>query len=374
MPTSRRIFLRNSALAVAGTIALPSSLTRAAFKSNATANKRLVVILQRGAADGLNMVVPHGDPAYYAMRPTIGVPRRSVIDLDGFFGFHPAMAPLHPLWAEKHLAIVHAAGSPQLMRSHIAAQDFMESGIPGMNSSDGWLNRALQAQPESTKGSSLRAIALSPAVPRILSGKESVLVLNPLKGNNTQDLTNVDAGKHAPARGAHYPPGTFACKLKKLASLIKANLGIQVAFADTGGWDHHMKQGGPQGQMAELLQDFSQSLAAFWVDLGDAAKDTLLVTMSEFGRSARENRNGGTDHGHGNVMLVLGGAVRGGEVYVRWPGLDQAQLHDGRDLAVTTDFRCVLAEAVSQHLGNPAVDQIFPGFARQSNEFLGLLA
>jgi uncharacterized protein (DUF1501 family) len=432
MSITRRVFLRNGALSAVGTAVLPSFLARAAFGAAdpGLRNKRLVVIFQRGAADGLNIVVPHGEAAYYAMRPSINIPKKSVLELDGFFGLHPAMSAFEPLWKQKHLAIVHAAGSPDPTRSHFDAQDFMESGTPGVKATDdGWLNRCLHDLPagslaggsiaEKSGGgksgvavadpSAFRAIALGPSLPRILSGKEPAVALNNLNdfsvggknpkatpisntfeamyensvdtvlhgtGQETFDavkmLRTADPAKYNPAPGANYPKGRFGDSLRQLAQLIKANVGVQVAFADIGGWDHHVNEGSTQGQIANVLGDFSQSIAAFWTDLGDLGEDTVVVTMSEFGRTARENGNRGTDHGHANVMFVLGGPVRGGKVYGRWPGLDQSQLYEGRDLAVTTDFRLVLSEAVSQYLGNHDLKNVFPGY-EQPGQFLKLL-
>jgi uncharacterized protein (DUF1501 family) len=412
---TRRIFLRGGALAVVGTAALPSFLTRAAFGAAdpGIRNKRLVVIFQRGAADGLNIVVPHAEPSYYTMRPTINIPKKSVLDLDGFFGLHPAMASFEPLWKQKHLAIVHAAGSPDPTRSHFDAQDFMESGTPGIKvTDDGWLNRALRDLPgTSTQDkSAFRALALGPSLPRILSGKEPAVAVNNLNdfsvggknpnaapmsttfeamydhsvdtvlhgtGQETFDavktLKAADPAHYMPAANANYPKGRFGDSLKQLAQLIKANLGVQVAFADIGGWDHHVNEGSTQGQIANVLADFSQSISAFWTDLGDLGEDTVVVTMSEFGRTARENGNRGTDHGHANVMFVLGGPVKGGKVYGRWPGLEQSQLYEGRDLAITTDFRTVLSEVVSGYLGNKDLKTVFPGFANQSGQSLKFL-
>ncbi len=413
MSITRRVFLRNSALAVVGTSAIPSFLTRAAFGSvePGTRAKRLIVIFQRGAADGLNIVVPHGEPAYYAMRPSISIPRKDVLDLDGFFGLHPSLASLQPIWNQKRLAIVHAAGSPDPTRSHFDAQDFMESGTPGSKATpDGWLNRTLHSLPMPAEKSAFRAIALGPALPRILTGSERAVAINNINdfgvggGNpNATPLANTfeamydqsvdsvlhgtgqetfdavkmlkaaDPAKYKPAPGADYARGRFGDSLKQLAQLIKANLGVQVAFADIGGWDHHVNEGSTQGQIANVLRDFSQSLSAFWVDLGDLADDTVVVTMSEFGRTARENGNRGTDHGHANVMFVMGGPVKGGQVYGRWPGLEQSQLYEGRDLAVTTDFRRVLGEAVARHLGNSRLDQVFPSYEDDGNGFLKYL-
>jgi len=411
MSITRRLFLRNGSLAVIGTAAIPAFLTRAAcaVESLTSKNKRLVVIFQRGAADGLNIVVPHAERAYYAMRPSINIPRNAVIELDGFFGLHPSLAPFQPLWKQHHLAIVHAAGSPDPTRSHFDAQDFMESGTPGIKATeDGWLNRALHSA--SPDQSAFRAIALGPSMPRILSGSQQAVAINNINdfgvgGNNPKASPNANSfeamyehsvdsvlhgtgqetfeavkmlksanpGKYKPAAGADYPNGRFGDSLKQLAQLIKANLGVQVAFADIGGWDHHVNEGSTQGQIANVLHEFSQSLAALWTDLGDLAEDTVLITMSEFGRTARENGNRGTDHGHANVMFVMGGPVKGGKVYGRWPGLDQSQLYEGRDLAVTTDFRQVLGEAVYKHLGNKALSQVFPGFENQPGKFLKCL-
>ena len=414
MPTTRRVFLRNGALAAVGTAALPSFLTRAVYASpqDLTASpKRLVVVFQRGAADGLNIVVPHAESSYYTLRPTINIPRNTVLDLDGFFGLHPAMASLQPLWNQRHLGIVHAAGSPDPTRSHFDAQDFMESGTPGVKATeDGWLNRALNFPSLPNKRSPFRAIALSPSLPRILSGSQPATAvsdinqfrvggLNPratpisstfeamyagsvdtiLHGTGQETFEAVkmlkaaNPAQYTPAKGADYPRGRFSDSLRQLAQLIKANLGVQVAFADIGGWDHHVNEGNTQGQLANVLREFSESLSAFWIDLGDLADDTVLITMSEFGRTARENGNRGTDHGHANVMFVMGGRVKGGRVYTRWPGLDPSQLYEGRDLAVTTDFRRVLGEAVDRHLGNSHVDTVFPGFSQRPEEFLNFL-
>src|SRR5208282_1616471 len=282
--------------------------------------------------------------------------------------------------------------------------DFMESGTPGVKATeDGWLNRALHSLPPSSPA--FRAIALGPSLPRILSGSEPAVAINNINdfgvgGNNPKATPNAntfeamyehsvdavlhgtgqetfdavkmlrsaDPAKYKPAAGADYPNGRFGESLKQLAQLIKANLGVQVAFADIGGWDHHVNEGSTQGQIANVLREFSQSLAAFWTDLGDLAEDTVVVTMSEFGRTARENGNRGTDHGHANVMFVMGGPLKGGKVYGRWPGLDQSQLYQGRDLAVTTDFRQVLGEAVYKHLGNTRQTVIPSGVSDSRSE------
>src|SRR5579864_8478775 len=414
MSITRRVFLKNGALAIVSTSVVPSFLTRAVYAAETAApgKKRLIVLFQRGAADGLNIVVPHGEQAYYGMRPSIAIPRQSVIDLNGFFGLHPSMTAFKPLWDQKHLAIVHAAGSPDNTRSHFDAQDYMESGTPGVKATDdGWLNRALHALPDPGASSeAFRAIAMGPSLPRILSGPEPAVAVNNINefgvgGRNPQAqpisstfeamyaqsvdsvlhgtgqetfeavkmLKAADPARYTPAPGANYPRGRFGDSLRQVAQLLKADLGVEVAFADIGGWDHHVNEGNTQGQLANLLREFSQSIAAFWNDLGDLGENTVLVSMSEFGRTARQNGTGGTDHGHANVMFVVGGPVRGGKVYGRWPGLEQSQLWEGRDLALTTDFRQVLGETVYRHLGNRDLAEVFPGFQSNSNRFLRIL-
>jgi uncharacterized protein (DUF1501 family) len=345
------------------------------------------------------------------MRPTINIPRKAVLDLDGFFGLHPSLASFQPLWQQRHLAIVHAAGSPDATRSHFDAQDFMEAGTPGVKSTeDGWLNRSLHNLPLQQQKSAFQAIAMGPSIPRILSGIEPSIAMNNINDfsvggksakpspaasafeamyNNSVDavlhgtgeetfdavkmLKAADPSKYKPAAGADYPKGRFGDSLRQLAQLIKANLNVQVAFADIGGWDHHVNEGATEGQIANVLKEFSQSISAFWTDLGDLGEDTVVVTMSEFGRTARENGNRGTDHGHANVMFVLGGPVKGGKVYGRWPGLAQSQLYEGRDLALTTDFRQVVGEAVARHMGNKNLANVFPGYDNQPGKFLRLL-
>ena len=415
MSITRRVFLKNGALALVATTAIPSFLERTVWGIGTTGRrKRLVVLFQRGAADGLNIVVPHGESAYYSMRPSIAIPRpnrgqESALDLDGFFGLHPSMASFKPLWDQKHLAIVHAAGSPDTTRSHFDAQDYMESGTPGVKATeDGWLNRTVRKpEPSATP---FRAISMGGTLPRALAGNAPAVAIGnvnefgvggrgpagtPLSStfeamySQSQDtvlhgtgretfeavkmLKAADPAKYTPARGANYPRGRFGDSLRQLAQLIKADLGVEVAFADISGWDHHVNEGSVQGQLANVLREFSQSIAAFWTDLGNLGEDTVLVTMSEFGRTARENGNRGTDHGHANVMFVVGGPVRGGRVYGQWPGLEQSQLYEGRDLALTTDFRRVLGEGVYRHLGNKDLATIFPGFENDPRRFLRLL-
>ena len=412
MSITRRTFLKGGAMAVVGTAAIPTFLTRAALgtsESNSKA-KRLVVIFQRGAADGLNIVVPHAERAYYQMRPSINIPRQQVIDVNGFFGLHPSLAPLKPLWDQKHLAIVHAAGSPDETRSHFDAQDYMESGTPGVKSTqDGWLNRTLQSEHGAT-ASPFRAVSLGNSLPRILAGAAPAVAVSNINGfgiaggnpaatpiantfeamyaqsvdsvlhgtgRETFDavkmLKSADPQKYTPAAGANYPKGRFGDALRQTAQLIKSDVGVQIAFTDIGGWDHHVNEGAVDGQLGNVLREFAQAIAAFWIDLGSLAENTVLITMSEFGRTARENGDRGTDHGHANVMFLMGGPVRGGHVYGRWPGLESSQLHEGRDLALTTDFRTVVGESVARHLGNRDLNTVFPGFNNSPQSFLRYL-
>ena len=419
MQMNRRFFLHKGALAVAGTAAIPSFLVRSVMAEAASnSRRRLVVVFQRGAADGLNIVVPYREKNYYKMRPSIAIPENQVVDLDGFFGLHPSLTPFQPLYQQGHLAIVHAAGSPDTTRSHFDAQDYMESGTPGVKSTqDGWLNRALQAEDlrhrcagTCEQHTAFRALALGADVPRTLAGKIPAIALNNVNGfavagrgptpspaasafeamyadsgdrifhsagDETFDavkmLRAANPAQYMPGPGANYPNSEFGNNMKQIAQLLKANLGVEVAFTDVNGWDTHQNQGNVNGQLANRLGDFSASIAAFWRDLGDDAGDITLVTMSEFGRTARENGTGGTDHGHANAMFVLGGNVKGGKVYGKWPGLDNDQLNEGRDLVLTTDFRQVLGEVVSQTLGAGNLEVVFPGAGLAPNRFLRLV-
>ncbi len=407
MSINRRLFLRNSAMVMAGVGTAPIWLERAAFAAQGTARKKvLVTIFQRGAADGLNIVVPHGEAEYYKLRPSIAVARpgadeTAAINLDGFFGLHPALEPLKPWWNEGHLAIIHAAGSPDPTRSHFDAQDYMESGTPGWKTtSDGWLNRALPA----TAGniSPVRAVALGAALPRALRGRNSAVAVESLPSFGVRDanaaamleamytqtgdqllggtgretfeamrlLQSLQKTPYQPEGNASYPRGRLGSSLQQIAQLIKADVGLEVAFADLNGWDHHVNE---PAQLANVLREFGGALAAFAQDLGPRLSDVVVVTMSEFGRTAKENGDRGTDHGHANVMFALGGDVKGGKVYGEWPGLAAEQLYEGRDLAVTTDFRSVLSEAVARHMGNPQADAIFPHYQGGADKYRGWL-
>jgi uncharacterized protein (DUF1501 family) len=408
---SRRIFIKNGGLALVSLGFAPGFIARTAAAPGAR-QRVLVTIFQRGAVDGLNMVVPFGERAYYAARPSIaiaqpgGTREDAALDLDGFFGLHPRMAPLLPLWTQRALAVVHACGSPDSTRSHFDAQDYMESGTPGVKSTeDGWLNRYLKAR-QLAEATPFRAVAMTTQLPRTLHGTAPALAMSRLQQfglrsgealersfeaeyaaaadqvlNRTgkeafgaiRTLRTANPQQYQPENGAQYPRSAYGEALKQIAQLVKADVGLEVAFAESGQWDHHVNEGGANGQLAARLDDFARGLAALATDLGSRIQDVLILTMSEFGRAVNENGNRGTDHGHGNAMLVIGGGVRGGKVYGRWPGLAIEQRFERRDLAVTTDFRDVFAEVVVRHLDVPDPKPIFPGYAISASRFPGFL-
>jgi uncharacterized protein (DUF1501 family) len=412
---SRRVFLKNGAFAFVSLGFAPAFLTRTALASS---SKRLIAIFQRGAVDGLNMVVPFGEAEYYNVRPSIAIARPGsdggALDLDGFFGLNPRLQPLKPLWDARRLAIVHACGSPDSTRSHFDAQDYMETGTPGLKSTaDGWLNRYLQAKRDEAAAhdkNPFRAVALTQQLPRMLQGTAPAVAMHQIAqfgvraggrsdeasamfeqaygvaadrvlngtGREAFDamkaLKIADPAKYQPANGVEYPASPFGQALKQIAQLTKANVGLEVAFADVGGWDTHVNQGSAQGQLATRLDDFSRAIAALAVDLGDDLNDTVILTMSEFGRAVSENGNRGTDHGHGNAMFIVGGNVRGGRVYGKWPGLAVEQRYDRRDLAVTMDFRDVFSEILVRHLGVGDTKRVFPGYDAQQAKFPGLFS
>ncbi len=400
---SRRVFMKNGGLALLSLGFAPAFLARTVEASTNARRKVLIAIFQRGAVDGLNMIVPFGEREYYAARPSIAVPRpganEGAVDLDGFFGLHPRLAPLKPLWDAHQLAIVHASGSPDGTRSHFDAQDYMETATPGVKSTqDGWLNRYLHAR-EHAEATPFRAVALAGQLPRSLQGTAPAVAMNQIgqfgiragqatdmvqasfeseyaavadtvlkrTGGQAFDavkmLKSADPARYQPENGAEYPRSGYGEALRQIAQLVKADVGLEVAFAEAGGWDTHVNQGSSAGQLAARLDDFGRGIAALARDLGDRMGDIVILTMSEFGRAVAENGNRGTDHGHGNAMMIIGGQnVRGGKVYGRWPGLAREQRYDGRDLAVTTDFRSVFAEVVRGHLGLTETSSIFPGF------------
>ncbi|GMV21175.1 MAG: DUF1501 domain-containing protein [Vicinamibacterales bacterium] len=404
---TRRVFLKNGSLAMLSLGFAPAFFERAAQASQAR-RKILVTVFQRGAVDGLNMIVPFGEKAYYQARPTIAIPEpgktNGALDLDGFFGLHPRMSALHPYFKRGELAIVNATGSHDPTRSHFDAQDYMESGTPGVKSTrDGWLNRYLHAR-EHEEASAFRAVSLTQQLPRALQGTAPALAIDQLgrfgvragesgdmiqssfeaqyaaaadallrpTGKDAFDavkqLQSVDLSKYAPANGATYPNSGYGQALKQIAQLIKADMGLEVAFAESGNWDHHANEG---PQIANRLDDFASGIAAFAQDLGDRMADVVVLTMSEFGRTVAENGARGTDHGHGNAMLLLGGNVKGGKMYGKWPGLEREQRYEGRDLAITTDFRDVFSEALVGHLGARDTSRVFPGYTPKGK--LGIL-
>jgi len=416
----RRAFVKSGALALVTMGLSPSFLRRTTFgmELTKTANgKILICLFQRGAADALNIVVPHGERSYYAMRPSIAIPQPSrgaqggALDLDGFFGLHPSLSPLKPLYDRGLLAPVHAVGSPSATRSHFDAQDYMESGTPDVKgTTDGWLNRYLAAKGTCDEcklaTTPFRAVSLTAQTPRVLEGPAPTVAMNSLDeftvratGSSAQRLEALyrtgsadlvhgtgaemfeavkmlraaNPRKYLPRNGAEYPRSQFGQRLLQIAQLVKADVGLEIAFADIGGWDTHVNQGSSTGQLAQRLDDFAKSISALVTDLGDRMDDVVILTMSEFGRMARENGNRGTDHGHAGALFVIGGNIKGGKVHGKWPGLEQEQLYEGRDLALTTDFRSVFAEVVSDHLGARALDRIFPGFTAQPSAFLGLV-
>ena len=428
MGIDRRYFLKSAGLSLFAAGAVPSFLRRTAFALDQPAGsarkKILVAVFQRGAADGLNVVVPFGDRDYAPLRPSIAIAEPSsrseasgqtAIDLDGFFGLHPSLAALKPLYDARHLAVVHAAGSPDSTRSHFDAQDYMETAAPGRRSiSEGWLNRYLEATPLA-EATPFRAVAFAPRMPLTLLGPAPALAMEDVKNfclrafpygdpggedllqsgfeamyasasdpllertaremfEAASTLNGIGVADYQPANGAQYPNGQLGRGLRQVAQLIKADVGLEIAFAEVGGWDHHVNEGGVQGQLANSLRQFGDALAAFHQDMGERMADVVVLTMSEFGRTARENGNRGTDHGHANAMFVLGGPVKGGKVYGRWPGLAPDQLYEGRDLALTTDFRDVFAEVAVRHLRATETSTVFPGFSVSRERFKGFLS
>jgi len=386
--------------------AAPSFLVRAAMaQGTAPSIDRpiLIAIFQRGAADGISVVPPFGDRNYARARPQIAVqaPSRegaeTAIDLDGFFGLHPSLSPLKSIYDEGHFAVVHAVGSPDNTRSHFDAQDYMEAGAPGNKSlADGWLNRYLQGTPK-TDSTAFRAIALDSKMPRTLMGSAPALALskiqdfdvrggNPRQGassdlysafeamwrNSTFDaikmLKSANPQRFQPENGARYPNGQFGQSLLQVSQLIKAEVGLEVGFLDIGGWDTHANQ---QGQLNQRLREYGEGLSAFYHDLGDRMRNVVVLTMTEFGRTIKQNGSGGTDHGHASALFVMGGPVKGGKVYGKWPGLAPEQLFEGRDLALTTDFRDVFSEVLKKHMRAADTARVFPGW--QPGQTLGII-
>jgi uncharacterized protein (DUF1501 family) len=375
--------------------------------------QRLVVVMLRGAVDGLNVVVPYGDAAYYDARPTIAIQKpgadNGALQLDGRFALHPALASLMPLWNDKKLAFIHAAGSPDPTRSHFDAQQFIENGTPGRPTTpDGWMNRVLAELPGPRTPTD--ALSVGPTLPYILKGSAAVanLPLGPkasqpmaidkpevasafdklYAGNDrqseayrqgrearTQLVADMSAEQQVADNGAP-PADTFPAVADRLARLMVQDGHIRIAFASLGGWDTHVAQGNHAGQLANRLKPLGDGLAALAQGLGPVWNDTVVAVISEFGRTFHENGNRGTDHGHGNAMWVLGGPVKGGKVYGDWPGVAAAQLYQGRDLAVTTDYRHPLTMILERHLrlNDAAMAKIFPGMPAPHGNFAQMLA
>jgi uncharacterized protein (DUF1501 family) len=419
MAVTRRFFLKSSGVAVAGFAAVPSFLKRTALAQAAgVAGKDrpiVIAIFQRGAMDGISAVIPFGDRSYSSVRPNIAIPEPksgnpdAALDLDGYFALHPALAPFKPIYDEGHLAIVQAVGSPDNTRSHFDAQDYMESATPGnKGTGDGWLNRYMQAKAD-PKASPFRAVSFTANLPRTLLGPAPAIAMTNIsdfgvragQGNGQvakgfEELYSTSLGdslhgtgkeafeavkmlkkanpqQYQAANGANYPRSPFGNALLQISQLIKSDVGIEVAFADVGGWDTHANQGSSKGQLANRFQDFSQGIAALYKDLGDRMRNVVIVTMTEFGRTIRQNGSGGTDHGHASCLFVLGGPVKGGKVYGKWPGLSTDQLYEARDLALTTDFRDVFSEIAGRHMGARNLNSIFPGFNPSPANFRGLI-
>ncbi|MEM9404690.1 MAG: DUF1501 domain-containing protein [Acidobacteriota bacterium] len=400
--TDRRSFL----LSAAAGAALPLWFPRVAFSSpeakEAAGGDVLVCVFQRGGSDGLNVVAPTGDPRYHDLRPTLsldepGSASSSALDLDGTFAFHPSLAPLKELFDDGALAAVHAVGQPEETRSHFDAMDFIEGGTPGSKASaSGWLGRHLDTL-RNGNDSPFRAIGMSSLIQQSLRGPVSALALQSIadfhlegdlgslpafqstlgqlysgpelldvQGQQTllaiEQMAAANPSQYQPANGATYPETPFGFGLRQIAQLIRASLGVEVACVDIGGWDTHEGQGGALGVHASLLDEMARGLAAFHADLDGLAQKVTVVVLSEFGRRAAENASGGTDHGRGNVLMVQGAGVRGGQVYGRWPGLEDHELVGPGDLAVTTDYRTVLAELLEKRLGNAETGSVFPDF------------
>ena len=381
MIAGRREFLKSAAI---GLFVLGRDAWAAAADGG---QKRLVMVLLRGAVDGLNVVIPFAEEAYYQERRSIAIAPPGKPDgalaLDGHFGLHPALASLMPLWSDRNLAFVHAAGSPDATRSHFDAQLYLENGTPGHSTTrDGWMNRLLLALP-GPRGAT-DAVSIGPTLPRILAGKAPVATV-PLgpggaqalpidqpdigsafdrlysgdealgksyrEGRETRaKLVELLAKERRIADNGAPPPTGFPGQAARLAQLMRRDPAIRLAAIGLGGWDTHVNQGNHRGQLAGHLRPLGEGLAAFAQGSGESWRGTVVVVLSEFGRTVRENGNGGTDHGHGNLIWVLGGAVNGGRVYGDWPGLAPAQLYQRRDLAVATDFRSVLAVILDRHL------------------------
>ena len=412
----RRVILRAAGIGLVafGGGGMPPFLARLVSRADAagiTGRRRtLVTIFQRGAMDGIMAVAPLGDPGLAKLRPGLALPERgegALLDLGNGFGLHPAFAPLVPHWRDGTLAIVHGVGSPDPTRSHFDAQDFMETGTPGRKGTpSGWLNRAASMLPG--EAGSFRALSMTAALPRSLAGEEPVLAVADLEqfrllgrrrlptgattangfeslyeqtssellrgtGRESFDaietVRRLDVSGYRPDHGAEYPASKLGRALRQIALLVKSDVGLEIAFAESDGWDTHVRQGA--GVFANRASDLAEAIAAFRADLGPRGDDDVLMTMTEFGRTLHENGSGGTDHGRGSCLFVLGSEVRGGKVHGTLPRLREDELEDGRDLPVTTDFRAVFAGVAGPHLGLGDDDLLFPGWSGARAPLIG---
>jgi len=409
---TRGAFLKAGGLALLTFGAGPSFLNRAALAATGSTSARrrkvLVTIFQRGAMDGLAAVPLLAEPALGRLRPRLAMSaarsagQERLLALDDRFGLHPALAPLAHLYSDGNLAVVHAVGSPDPTRSHFDAQDYMETGTPGEKGGrSGWLNR-VAGELGHEAASPFRAVAMTPVLPRSLYGPEPAVAVTNLAnfrvrppgakgtdlgagagfealyrqtseeilretGRETFDavelLSEREIASYRPAPGADYPRGNLGAALRQIAMLIKAGVGLEVAFAETGGWDTHVQQGAARGTFARRADDLARAITAFWTDLGGWRSDVAVLTMTEFGRTVRENGSGGTDHGHGSCLFLLGEKVRGGRVHGHLESLAPDALYEGRDLPVTTDFRAVFTEVARGHLGVAPGVELFPGWS-----------
>ena len=401
---SRRGFLAGAGVALGTLTGLSSALAQVQLRPDRREGNVVVILFLRGGADGLSFFVPYREDGYHRVRPSVGLAAPTnqsaaanlrTLDLDGFFGLNPALAALLPLYREGQLAGVHAVGSNDGTHSHFEAMSAMERGLAeeGPGPSDGWLARHLNATAQATD-TPLRAVSLGTTMPDSLRGAKNAIAMERLDefridvsdarkakvlahlermGQSGHDQASISAretvrtlraldlartGHVTPATG--YPDSDLGRALRDVAALSRAKVGLEVACVDKGGWDSHVTQGAGEGWVPNLLKDLGDCLAAFYKDLGPESSRVTTVVMTEFGRRVQENSGLGTDHGHGSMMMVLGGGVRGNKIYGRWPGLEPAQLSGPGDLAVTTDYRTVLSEVVSKRLGNPKLTDVFP--------------
>ena len=414
---SRRHFVINSLRTGIGLALAPSLLGRgilayaqttgasAATSTSRPKSKTFVMIVLRGALDGLSLLPPIEDPLYLSLRPNIALKPNlgadSPLKIGEAFGLHPAASALKPLWQDKTLAFIHQVGSPENSRSHFDAQDFLETGTPGKKTtSDGFLNRALQGLEAPFKSAALRGVAMQPSMPRVLQGRFSSLSMGSLRefnlksGEGFESMYSQAADRMFKGAGLEafeslrsvsdislpkdnddggYPKTQIAKRLRDVAYLIKADLGVQIAVTDLGGWDTHIYQGNAHGQLSDRIKELSEALSAFVHDLGPRYSDVCVACATEFGRTVKENGTRGTDHGHGSVLTVLGGAVKGGKIYGEVRSLAQQNLFEGRDLQVTTDYRDIFSEILSKHLGLTTLANVFPGYSNLRGKWVGIL-